>query len=122
MSHDKAAHNLQQLVGHGVRISVDDFGTGYSSLSYLRKFPVHTIKIDRSFISEMSATNADSTISKSIIDLGHSLHLKVVAEGVETEEQWALLQHIGCDYIQGYFISKPLELKELLHYLNDQEK
>jgi diguanylate cyclase (GGDEF)-like protein len=122
MSHGKAAHNLQQLEEHGIRISVDDFGTGYSSLSYLRKFPVHTIKIDRSFISEMSATNVDSTISKSIIDLGHSLNLKVVAEGVETDEQWTLLQHLGCDYIQGYLISKPLIFEDLLQFLNNQNK
>jgi len=121
MSHDRAALNLQQLLDHGVRTSLDDFGTGYSSLSYLRRFPVHTIKIDRSFISEMSATNIDSTISKLIIDLGHSLNLKVIAEGVETHEQWTLLQHIGCDQIQGFFISKPLVLEDLLKLMIDHK-
>jgi EAL domain-containing protein (putative c-di-GMP-specific phosphodiesterase class I) len=92
----------------GVRISVDDFGTGYSSLSYLRRLPLDKLKIDHSFIQEVTTSRDDAQIVRAIVSLAHSLHLKVIAEGVETAEQLAFLRNLGCDQYQGYFCSKPV--------------
>ena len=89
-------------------IAVDDFGTGYSSLSYLRQFPVNTLKIDRSFVQGLSPGSNDIAIAKTIIALGYALGLVVVAEGVETEEQFSILQDLGCDLAQGYLFSAPV--------------
>jgi EAL domain-containing protein (putative c-di-GMP-specific phosphodiesterase class I) len=121
MSQGKAAGTLMKLLDLGVKISVDDFGTGYSSLSYLRRFPLHTIKIDKSFIGEMTVVDCDRTISKAIIDLGHHLQLKVVAEGIETEEHFNLLKALGCDEIQGYFVSRPLDFSSICKFLEDRK-
>jgi diguanylate cyclase (GGDEF)-like protein len=96
---------LEQLSRMGVVVSVDDFGTGYSSMSYLRRFPIDKLKIDRSFIAELLSRADDASIVKAIVSLAHSLHLKVVAEGVETSEQLDLLKVIGCDQFQGYCFS-----------------
>lgn len=93
----------------GVRFSIDDFGTGYSSLSYLRRLPIDTLKIDRSFVRNMSASRDDGSIVIAIVRLAHSLRLDVVAEGVETEEELALLKRLECDRAQGYLISRPVE-------------
>ncbi|KRE82454.1 hypothetical protein ASG89_14450 [Paenibacillus sp. Soil766] len=120
MSQGKAAGALMRLLDLGVKISVDDFGTGYSSLSYLRRYPLHTIKIDKSFISDMTVVDYDRTIAKAIIDLGHHLQLKVVAEGIETEEHFNLLKALGCDEIQGYYISKPLDVESVCEFLKDR--
>ncbi|NRF95095.1 EAL domain-containing protein [Paenibacillus frigoriresistens] len=122
MSQGKAAEELMKLLDLGVRISVDDFGTGYSSLSYLRRFPLHTIKIDKSFIAEMTVVDFDRTISKAIIDLGHHLQLKVVAEGIETEEHFNLLKALGCDEIQGYYISRPLDFSSICKFFEDSKR
>ncbi len=96
---------LEQLSRMGVLVSVDDFGTGYSSMSYLRRFPIDKLKIDRSFINELSSRPDDASIVRAIVSLAHSLHLKVVAEGVETPEQLELLKSLGCDQYQGYHYS-----------------
>jgi EAL domain-containing protein (putative c-di-GMP-specific phosphodiesterase class I) len=92
----------------GVSIAIDDFGTGFSSLSYLAKLPVHTLKIDRSFIVDMTAGAQGLALVSTIIRLAHSLKLKVVAEGVETEEQSGILRVLKCDEMQGFLFSKPV--------------
>ena len=97
----------------GLRIAIDDFGTGYSSLAYLRRLPVQTIKIDRSFVMDMCENTSDATIVRSTIDLARNLGLDVVAEGVETEATWAALRAHGCTLAQGYLISKPVAADEL---------
>ena len=97
---------LETFRARGHKISVDDFGTGYSSLAYLKRFPLDTLKIDRAFIQELAPDTDDFIIAKAIIDLGHSLGLKIVAEGVETQAQLKLLQELGCDLGQGFYFQK----------------
>jgi predicted signal transduction protein with EAL and GGDEF domain len=99
---------LEQLSAMGVLVSVDDFGTGYSSMSYLRRFPIDKLKIDRVFIDEIVSRPEDASIVRAIISLAHSLHLKVVAEGVETPAQVEFLKASGCDEYQGFHFSRPL--------------
>lgn len=100
---------LQELRDLGIRISIDDFGTGYSSLSYLKLIPTNTIKIDKSFVNNIESSSKDVAIVSTIIHLAHSLGCDVVAEGVETEEQFNILKKNGCDFVQGYYFSKPLQ-------------
>ena len=98
-------------------MSIDDFGTGYSSLSYLKRFPIHSLKIDKSFIRDLTTDADDAAIAKAVAALAHSLKLKVIAEGVETAEQLAFLRAQECNYMQGYPLSRPLasdELEQLL--------
>jgi EAL domain-containing protein (putative c-di-GMP-specific phosphodiesterase class I) len=99
---------LRQLRALGVQLAIDDFGTGYSSLSYLHRFPIDTLKIDRSFVTRMSENNENTEIVRTIIVLAQNLGMDVVAEGVETNEQLFLLQKLGCENGQGYFFSKPV--------------
>ncbi len=105
--------SLQRLHTMGVKISIDDFGTGYSSLAYLRRFPIDTLKIDIAFIREVTSNPQDAAITRTIIELAHSLNLRVVAEGVETQAQLAFLKEAGCDQIQGYLFSRPLPVETL---------
>ncbi len=104
---------LNSLKSMGVSISVDDFGTGYSSLNYLKRFPLKKLKIDRSFISDITSDQEDEAIVSTIIVLAKSLHLEVVGEGVETKEQIAFLKRLGCSIVQGYYYSKPLPGTEI---------
>lgn len=114
---EQAIKLLAEIKSLGIYLSIDDFGTGYSSLAYLRKFAVDCIKIDRAFIKDIPVEADDMAISSSIISLGHSLRLKVVAEGVETSEQLAFLKEMDCDEIQGYYFSKPLPAAEIPGFL-----
>ncbi|MBW7455728.1 EAL domain-containing protein [Paenibacillus sepulcri] len=104
---------LNKLNMLGVRISLDDFGTGYSSLSYLKTFPIHKLKIDRSFISEITENDNDKAIVATIISMAHHLNLDVVAEGIETKDQLDILTHNQCKEIQGYFFSRPLSAHQV---------
>jgi len=103
---------LRQLKDTGVKLSIDDFGTGYSSLSYLRHFPVYKLKVDRSFVRDITANADDAAITSTIISMAKSLNLKVIAEGVETEEQMRFLSKHRCDEVQGYYFSKPLRAED----------
>ncbi|MES2207346.1 MAG: EAL domain-containing protein [Pseudomonadota bacterium] len=109
---------LEQLKNLGIRMSIDDFGTGYSSLSYLRRLPVSTIKIDRSFVMELPDNKDDQAIILSIIALAHSLRLEVIAEGVETLDQYNFLREQHCDLVQGYYLSKPVSPEQFRLLLN----
>ena len=102
---------LQSLRDLGIRIAIDDFGKGYSSLSYLKDYPIDTLKIDKSFVDEIS-TRGEAPIVRAIVAMGKGLNVEVVAEGVETKEQLAYLRSLDCDYVQGYYISKPLPVPE----------
>ena len=96
-------------------IAIDDFGTGYSSLSYLTDFPFDCLKIDRSFVSKIGISHKGAAIVTTILAMAKHLHVKVVAEGIETAEHLAYLEQAGCDKIQGYYISRPIPFNELVH-------
>lgn len=110
----KAVHDLHQA---GIGIALDDFGTGYASLAHLKRFPLNRLKIDRSFVGGMATDPGDAAIARAIISLAHGLGLQVVAEGVETRDQYRMLSNLGCDYAQGYLIAKPLMAAELEPYM-----
>ncbi|HEY8095352.1 MAG TPA: PAS domain S-box protein [Methylobacter sp.] len=118
---DNAAAILNSLRAQGVRLAIDDFGTGYSSLAYLKHFPLDMLKIDKSFIDDIPHLQDDMEIAATIIAMGHILGFKVLAEGVETPEQLAFLQEIGCDMYQGYIKSKPVPAPEFVELLRDQQ-
>jgi len=119
---DESTRKLQILRRAGVEVSVDDFGTGYSSLNYLARLPVDTLKIDRSFVVRMREAGYPRNIVAMIVSLAHTLGLKVIAEGVEEDEQRRLLLDLGCDQIQGYLMSRPVpadKIEPMLRAAND---
>lgn len=117
---ERNSQMLSELKELGLSISMDDFGTGFSSLSYLKRFPLDTIKIDRSFINEIHESSDDQEITRAIIAMGQSVKLKTLAEGVETDEQLEILRSYGCDYIQGFFYGKPMTANDMTTYLEKQ--
>jgi EAL domain-containing protein (putative c-di-GMP-specific phosphodiesterase class I) len=117
----RSAQILDELSGMGVRIAIDDFGTGYSSLAWLKRFPVNEIKVDRSFVTDLVSDESDAAIVRSTIELGKSLDLVVVAEGVETAEVLERLADYGCDVVQGYLISRPVPAAQLVTWLRARE-
>lgn len=118
---ERGADVLRALSDLNVAVAIDDFGTGYSSLAYLKRLPIQTLKIDRSFLSDVPKSEQDAAIVRSIIDLGHNLGCKVVAEGVENAASWNMLQELGCDEVQGYHISRPLPQAGFDHWLHAAE-
>jgi EAL domain-containing protein (putative c-di-GMP-specific phosphodiesterase class I) len=114
---DQAAERLDRMAALGVRISIDDYGTGYSSLGYLHRLPIHALKIDRLFVRNMAGNEHDAIIVRSTVALAHSLGLQVVAEGVEDLRTREMLQGMGCDQIQGYYLSRPLPPEQLGRFL-----
>ncbi len=122
MQNAETVGTLRALRQRGARISIDDFGTGYSSLNYLKRFPIDKLKIDRSFVQGIPDDVDNTAITTAIIALGHSLKLKVVAEGVETVTQLNFLRSLDCDEIQGYLFSKPLPVDEVTQLLVDNYK
>jgi EAL domain-containing protein (putative c-di-GMP-specific phosphodiesterase class I) len=116
---EKAVATLDALDRMGVRLSIDDFGTGYSSLSYLKRFPIDTLKVDRSFVRDIPGDADDMLITTGIIGLAHSLGIRVVAEGVETSAQLSFLHAQHCDAMQGYYFSKPLPAKAFALLVNE---
>jgi len=114
LDHNREVHEqLATLRAGGVDISIDDFGTGYSSLQYLRDLPATRLKIDQTFIARIETSSADRAIISTIAHLAHALNMKVVAEGVENEAQFALLRASGCDEVQGFLLGRPLGVAEL---------
>ena len=119
--HDRVKDQLKRLTAAGIKLSVDDFGTGYSSLGYLKRLPISSLKIDRSFVDDLPHDEDDAAIVSSIISMAHFLGLKTVAEGVENRDQYAFLKQAGCDQVQGYLIGKPLPLDELKAFLKESK-
>jgi EAL domain-containing protein (putative c-di-GMP-specific phosphodiesterase class I) len=108
---------LGEIKALGVRLSIDDFGTGYSSLSYLKRFPLDHLKIDQSFVRDVTTDPAAAAVTAAIIVMAHGLKLGVVAEGVETRASWDRLAALGCDAAQGYYLSRPLPAADLTRWL-----
>jgi EAL domain-containing protein (putative c-di-GMP-specific phosphodiesterase class I) len=114
---EQTARTLNELKAMGLTLSIDDFGTGHSSLAYLKRFPIDSVKVDRSFIKDLPGDAEDAAIVNSVIALARSLRLRVVAEGVETVEQQQHLRSAGCDEMQGYLFSRPLAAQEAAQFL-----
>jgi EAL domain-containing protein (putative c-di-GMP-specific phosphodiesterase class I) len=116
---EAVAKDLQQLRDLGVSISIDDFGTRYSTLNYIKHFPVDRLKIDQCFIRNLTTNPSDAAIVRAIMSLGHSLELEIVAEGVETAEQLALLSTEGCDEVQGFYFAKAMPAEDLMAFVGE---
>ncbi|HEX8301005.1 EAL domain-containing protein [Sphingomonas sp.] len=119
---DAALANLHEFTNAGIRIAIDDYGSGLSSLAYLKQLPAHELKIDRMFVSGLTDSHRDPLLVRSSIDLAHALEMEVTAEGVDDAMALSLLRIMGCDLLQGYFISPPLPLDSLVAFLNDEEQ
>jgi len=119
---EKTIDTFKQLQSIGVILALDDFGTGYSNLSHLKRFPIHTLKIDQSFVRQAMTSQEDSAIVRAVITLAHRLNFKALAEGVETAEQLGFLRDEECDEIQGYYFSKPLLPEDYATLLRDGVK
>jgi len=117
----RALEVLGRLNEMGVQLAIDDFGTGYSSMAYLKSLPVHELKVDRSFVAQMTSNTSDAVIVRSTVDLGRNLGLRVVAEGVEDQTTWQELDALGCDAIQGYHVSRPVPADDLTSWLTQQQ-
>jgi len=117
----RATQLLRRLQALGVRVAIDDFGTGYSSLAYLKQLPVQQLKIDRSFVQQLGSDENDAAIVRATIELGHSLGLAVVAEGVEDAASWQFLNQLGCDEAQGYYLTRPVPPAELVEWLQGRD-
>ena len=116
---DKIGKQLVDIRDLGFNMSIDDFGTGYSSLSYLKRCPVNTVKIDKSFIFGLPDDQENATLVTAIVAMAHGLNLKVIAEGVETEEQWGFLKQVNCDLMQGFHIGKPMPAEDFESFLSE---
>jgi EAL domain-containing protein (putative c-di-GMP-specific phosphodiesterase class I) len=116
MNIEDALDILKQLSQIGIQLSIDDFGTGYSSLARLKKFPIESVKIDRSFIRDVAVDADDAAIVSAVIAMAHNLRLKVVAEGVETVEQIRFLRERNCDEVQGYLVSRPISPEQVSEF------
>jgi diguanylate cyclase (GGDEF)-like protein len=117
---EKTLQQIRLLKDSGIDFAVDDFGTGYSAINYLRRFPVKYLKIDQSFIRQIQNSKQDKVLVEIMIKLGKALNIKVIAEGVETENQYIALREMGCHFIQGYYVAKPLRLEELIAFKKDE--
>ena len=118
---EQAVANLNTIRGMGIGIAIDDFGTGYSSLAYLKRFPINILKIDRSFIRDIILEHDDATIVKTILAMAQALNLRVIAEGVETQEQYDFLAELGCVEGQGYLFARPMPCEDLIRFFRNRE-
>ena len=116
---EQTAAKLQALREMGVSLAIDDFGTGYSSLAYLKRLPITTLKIDKTFITDLNRDPDDTAITTTVITMAHSLGLTVVAEGVESETQLRFLDHFRCDEIQGHWLSRPVDPESCLRFIRE---
>ena len=112
---------LRNLRNFGVKISIDDFGTGYSSLAYLKQLEVDYLKIDKSFVRDLETDDNDRAIIEAIVVMAKRLDINIVAEGVETASQRAILTHMGCDWLQGYYFAKPLAPEDFVRFFIDKQ-
>jgi EAL domain-containing protein (putative c-di-GMP-specific phosphodiesterase class I) len=108
---------VRALADLGVRVALDDFGTGYSSLAYLKRFPISTLKIDRAFVADVARSLEDCVLARAIVAMGHSLGMRLVAEGIETPAQRDLFRELGCDAGQGYLFARPLEADDAMRLI-----
>jgi len=118
---NNAINVLERLRERGIRVAIDDFGTGFSGLSYLKTLPVTKLKIDRAFIKELEHSSSDQAITQGIINMAKQVGLEVIAEGVETTDQIALLKQFGCGYGQGFYFARPMPLADLLIFLQNSD-
>ena len=116
---EKTVKIMNALSSMGIQISIDDFGTGYSSLSYLKQFPIHTLKMDKSFIDHVTDDEEDASFARMVIGIAKSMNLDLIAEGVESESQLQFLKDEGCRLIQGFYFSKPLSAEKARDYLQE---